>query len=81
MKINCCNSPYLNKKSTDLGHVGSFEFVLKQCVNCGACWMDVFCIPTNTTGFEPVTKEEAKLMMSMAGSESKKILKSWFNDK
>jgi hypothetical protein len=78
MVYACCSSPKLNPKSTDLGHANSFEFMLTSCTQCGAYWMSVFCVASGVSGFEPVTAEDAAVMLAMeVGRERKELLRNW----
>lgn len=63
----------------DLGHVGSFEFMLGRCSNCGAYWLNVFCVATNTYGYESVSNDDARIMLATPwGPELKAFMKAWF---
>ena len=79
-KLNCCGSPKWGPEM-DMGHFDSFEFMLGKCTHCGAWWMDVFCIAANSSGYEQVTDEEARIMLATPwGPELKAIMKAWFNE-
>ena len=76
--ITCCTSPQLNPASTDLGHADSYEFMLTSCTQCGAYWMNVFCIANGISGFEPVTAEDAAAMLAIKdGRERKELIRNW----
>ena len=76
--LTCCKSPQLNIESTDLGHADSVEFMLKSCTDCGAYWMDVFCVANGISGLEPVTAEDGAAMLAMeSGRERKEMMRLW----
>jgi hypothetical protein len=76
--LNCCFSPNWGPDSSDLGRAGDFEFVLGRCSNCGAFWMCTYCVAVSTTGYEPVSAEDARKMLSLPpGPQLKTFLKDW----
>jgi hypothetical protein len=79
--LTCCASPQLNPESTDLGHADSFEFMLASCTQCGAYWMNVFCVANGRSGFEPVSAEDAATMLTLnaleSGRERKEFMRNW----
>ena len=77
----CCDSPRRDCEPRDLGHVGSFEFVLVRCRHCGSYWMNAFCTATNTTGFEAVSEADAQIMLNKpSGPELKAFVYKWFRE-
>jgi hypothetical protein len=80
-KLTCCRSPKLDSHFTDLGHMDSFEFMLGQCIHCGAYWMDIFCVASNTSGYEQVSDDDARIMLTTpSGPELKSYIKAWFRE-
>lgn len=79
--LNCCNSPILSEKPTDLGRADSFEFMLTNCTYCGAYWMNVFCVATGISGYEPVSAEDAATMLTLntleSGRQRKEFMRDW----
>jgi hypothetical protein len=75
--LTCCmKSSWVSE--LDLGHAASFEYVLGKCARCGAYWMNVFCVTTATSGFEPVSLTDVERMKSIpAGPELKAYMRSW----
>jgi len=77
-KLTCCRFSKLGSKMTDMGRVDEFELMLGRCRNCGAYWMDVFCVAANTTGYEPVSDDDARKMLSIPpGPELRAFMKAW----
>jgi hypothetical protein len=78
IELTCCSSSNWGSDTTDLGHVDSFDFMLGRCSNCGAYWLNVFCVATNTTGYEPVSNDDARIMLAIPpGPELKAFMKAW----
>jgi uncharacterized OB-fold protein len=46
-----------------VGHFDPFEFMLGRCRNCGAYFMDEFCVASNTSGYERVSDDDVKIML------------------
>ena len=77
-ELTCCNSSNWGPETTDLGRADSFEFLLGTCTNCGTYWLNVFCVATAITGYEPVSKEDAAAMLSATpGPAQKALMKAW----
>jgi hypothetical protein len=75
----CCNNSNWDLDQTDLGHKGSFEFMLGRCSNCGTYWLNVFCVATNTTGYERISDDDVRIMLNMPwGSERNAFVYKWF---
>jgi hypothetical protein len=76
-QLTCCKtSSWVSE--LDLGHAASFEYILGKCDRCGAYWMNVFCVATGITGFEPVSVTDVDRMKSIpAGPELKAFMRSW----
>ena len=73
----CCRKPSWSSE-IDLGHAGGFEFILGRCRGCGADLMNVFCVATEITGFEPVSSADIERMKSTAaGPELKALMRAW----
>jgi len=73
----CCKKP-LWISELDLGHAGGFEFLLGKCRSCGTYWMNVFCVATSTTGYEPVTLSDVEHMQSLPdGPGVKAFMRDW----
>ena len=52
--------------------------MLGKCDRCGTYWMNVFCVATGITGFEPVSLTDAERMKSIPrGPELKAFMRSW----
>lgn len=65
----------------DLGHAGSFEFMHTICQNCGAHWVNVFCVANGVSGLERVTNEMAANMLATSpGAERKAFMNSWASE-
>ena len=76
-QLTCCkNSSWVSE--LDLGHAAGFKYMLGKCERCGACWMNVFCVASSITGFEPVSVADAERMKAIpAGPELKTFMRSW----
>ena len=75
----CCNNPNWDLDRTDLGHKSSFEFMLGRCSNCGAYWLNAFCVASNTTEYERISDQEARIMLGMPrGPELNAFVYEWF---
>ena len=62
----------------DLEHAGGFEYMLGKCDRCGAYWMNVFCVASGISGFEPVSSSDVAHMKSIpAGPELKAFMRDW----
>lgn len=73
----CCGTPRW-KEDDDLGSAGGFEFLLGRCENCGTPWMNVFCVATGITGYEPVSSTDAERMRAIAtAAELKAFMRAW----
>lgn len=73
----CC--PNWDFNGIDLGHQGSFEFMLGRCSHCGAYWLNAFCTATNTTGYERICDEDARAMINMPpGAAQTAFVYKWF---
>ena len=73
----CCKKPSWISE-LDLDHAGGFEFILGKCHRCGAYWMNVFCVPSGITGFEPVSLSDVERMKSLVGGpDLKEFMRSW----
>lgn len=76
--LTCCNKPSLSREKTDMGHADSMEFILCSCTNCGAYWLNVFCVVSATVGHERVSNEDAALMLATKpGPERKAFIREW----
>ena len=65
----------------DLGGAGGFEFVLGRCGRCAAPWMNVFCMASSITGYEPVQPDDAQAIRAIEDpSELKKFMRRWGDD-
>ena len=75
--MTCCKkSSWISE--LDLDHAGGFEYILGKCDGCGAYWMNVFCVASGITGFEPVSSTDVERMKSIsAGPELKAFMRSW----
>lgn len=74
--ICCKNSSWVPK--LDLDHADGFEYMLGTCDRCGASWMNVFCVASGITGFEPVSVTDVERMKSIpAGPDLKAFMRSW----
>ena len=77
------NQPICCKKASwiselDLDHAGGFEYMLGKCDRCGAYWMNVFCVASGISGFEPVSLSDVERMKSIpAGPELKAFMRNW----
>ena len=75
--LTCCeNSVWVSE--LDLGQAAGFEYMLGTCDRCGAYWMNVFCVASGITGFEPVGSTDVECMKAIpAGPEQKAFMRSW----
>lgn len=79
-ELNCCKEPKLSTLE-DFGHARSFDFMHATCKKCGAHWMNVFCTANGISGYERVSKEDARrLLRSNPGPERKAILTNWADE-
>ena len=76
-QLNCCEkSSWVSE--VDLAHAAGFEYLLGKCERCGAHWMNVFCVASGITGYEPVTLADAERMKSISdGRELKAFMRNW----
>jgi len=72
----CCGSPSWTPQ-LDLGQAAGFDYLLGTCDRCGAYSMNVFCVASGITGFEPVSASDAGRVQSLSGSELKAFLRAW----
>ena len=73
----CCKKPSWISE-VDLGHAGGFDYVLGKCDRCGAYIMNVFCVASGITGFEPVSLSDRERMKSIPlGPELKVFMRKW----
>jgi len=73
----CCRKPSWISE-LDLDHAGGFEFALGKCERCGTYSMNVFCVATGITGFEPVSSSDVERMRSLPpGPERKAFMREW----
>jgi hypothetical protein len=78
-ELTCCCRSKWGPDVTDMGHFDSFEFMLGRCSNCGAYWMHLFCVAANSEGYERVTDNDARIMLTTSwGPELKTFMKAWF---
>ena len=78
IELTCCSSPNWGSDTTDVGHVDSLDLMLGRCSSCGAYWLNVFCVATNTAGYEPVSYDDARIMLAIpSGPELKAFMKTW----
>lgn len=76
-QLTCCEkSSWVSE--LDLDHAAGFEYILGRCDRCGAHWMNVFCVASGITGFEPVSLADVERMNSVpAGAERKAFMRNW----
>ena len=73
----CCKTPSWTSER-DLEHAGGFEYVLGKCDRCGAHSMNVFCVASGSSGFEPVQSSDVERMKSIpSGPELKAFMRTW----
>ena len=73
----CCKKP-LWISELDLGHAAGFEYILGKCDRCGTYWMNVFCVATGITGYEPVSSSDIERMKSISDwLELKAFMRNW----
>lgn len=73
----CCKNASWSSE-LDLAHAGGFEYMLGKCDRCGAYSMNVFCVASGMTGFEPVSSSDVERMKSIpAGAELKAFMRNW----
>ncbi len=76
-QLTCCTKPAWIAE-LDLADAAGFDYLLGKCQRCGAYWMNVFCVATSRTGFEPVSLADVERMKSIAGGpELKEFMRSW----
>jgi hypothetical protein len=76
-KPSCCeNAQWVLER--DLGHAYSFDFILGKCLTCGKHAMNVFCVATAISGYEPVNDADLVKIQSLPdGREMKDFMKEW----
>ena len=76
-QLTCCKkSAWVSE--LDVGQAAGFDYMLGKCERCGAAWMNVFCVATGMTGYEPVSVTDVERMKSIpAGPELKAFMRSW----
>lgn len=76
-ELTCCkDSSWVAER--DLESAGGFEFVLGRCGRCGAPWMNVFCVASGITGYEPVKASEVEAIRAIADwAELKGYMRRW----
>lgn len=75
----CCNNSNWDLDRMDLGHKDSFEFMLGRCRNCGTYWLNIFCVATNTTGYERISDDDVRIMLNIPwGPERNAFVYKWF---
>lgn len=63
-QLTCCqDSSWVFER--DLGHAEGFEYLMGKCNRCGAPWMNVFCVASGITGYEPVTPADVATIQSI----------------
>jgi len=73
----CCEN-FKWSAERDLGHADSMEFALGSCSHCGATFVNVFCVATAISGYEPVSPIDSQQMKEIpAGPELKSFMRSW----
>ena len=73
----CCAKPSWTPE-LDLDAAGGFDFLLGKCAACGAYSMNVFCVASSVTGYEPVRPTDVERMKSMPpGPERKAFMRNW----
>jgi hypothetical protein len=73
----CCKKPSWILE-LDLDHAGGFEYALGKCGRCGAYALNVFCVATSITGFEPVSVSDVERMKTIpSGPERKAFMREW----
>ena len=73
----CCKTPSWTSE-LDLEHASGFEYVLGKCDRCGAYSMNVFCVASGISGFEPVQVNDVERMKSIpSGPELKAFMRNW----
>lgn len=78
IELTCCSSSKWGTDITDLGHEDSCDFLLGQCSNCGAYWVNVFCEASGITGYEPVSNDDARIMLATPpGPELMAFMNAW----
>ncbi len=76
-KPTCCKKPSWIAE-LDLAHAAGFEYMLGKCDQCGAYSMNVFCVATSMTGFEPVSLTDVERMKSLTdANELKEFMRNW----
>jgi hypothetical protein len=76
-QMTCCKDSCWEPER-DLGHAGGFDYLLGKCGRCGTPWMNVFCIATSRTGYEPVTVSDLERMRSTADDpDFKEFMRDW----
>ena len=62
----------------DLPSASGFEYVLGKCETCGTPWMNVFCVASSITGFEPISQNDVAKIHSITDyAELKQFLREW----
>ena len=80
-ELACCSSPTWGSETTDLGHADSCDFLLGRCGNCGAYWLNVFSEATKITGYERVSDDDARAMLTTPwGPALKAFMRAWFRE-
>jgi hypothetical protein len=73
----CCKRPSWVSE-LDLGRASGFEYILGKCDACGTYWMNVFCVASGITGFEPVSLSDMERMRSIPEApELKAFMRAW----
>lgn len=80
IRMNCCDRPELTNL-VDWGHARSFDLTHGTCKGCGAQWLNVFCVATAITGYEPVSDRDVQAVRSATpGPDRKNLLKAWVDE-
>lgn len=75
--LTCCKNPSWVAER-DLESAGGFEFILGKCGGCGAPWMNVFCVASGITGYEPVKPADVDAIRALPdGAELKSYMRRW----
>jgi hypothetical protein len=78
IELTCCSSPKWDSNYVDLGREDACDLLLGRCNNCGAYWLNVFQDATGYTGYEPVSDDDAQMMLTLtSGPELKAFMKAW----
>ena len=78
--LPCCKAPSWVAE-IDLDHAGGFDFMLGKCERCGTYWMNVFCVASSTTGYEPVNPDDVERMRTFpSGPERKAFMRAWADE-